>query len=685
MRKLICLTVALMLLSAAAAPASAESGDSKGLEKAVGIVKRTVSIPADFSDFQYSSYGQEVAGGDVTVWCLQWGKTDGSAYISANVNDLGNLLNYKHYVDKEEDGLAKVTREVGQKGADAFLLKAMPGLSKDMRLVNEKQDSATTWGLMYTYQLYVEDIPAPFIQAQVRINKYTGEVESFDGLDAGQKIPQFPSEKPAYSLEEAARLYSEKIPAKLGYYCYFDSQKKTLSTFAAYAMIAGGSKVIDALTGEVKDVYRGDQMEKAGAESVSNADTDGGSAGSLTPEEQAAVDKVSGLISKEKAEGILRDTVEGIDGSQKVTRSYLGRDRVESDRYYWSVSFDKASGVVDAKTGEVLSFSTYKGANGKAELTREEAEKKATVFAEKTSGTKWKKTLLSHSEGTNPPYGKEDEDVSSYRFQFERQENGIGVNGNGLYVTVDARNGKILSYNNTWYESAAFPSIEKAMGSGDAFQKFNEAGKLRLTYAMTEQDKVSLVFAFENPVTPYFIDPITGAQIGRNGKAYLSGYLPEYDDIEGHWASKTVKALLQNGYYLEGQSFKPDVKITQQDFLRFLYSPSWKESDDQDAFYKMLERNKIILPGEKSPDKLIARQEAAKYMVRYLGFDALAQKSSIFKDVFSDKVRDGYKGYAAICYGLNIMKGDINGKFNGMEGMTRAEAACALYQLLELK
>jgi hypothetical protein len=142
--------------------------------------------------------------------------------------------------------------------------------------------------------------------------------------------------------------------------------------------------------------------------------------------------------------------------------------------------------------------------------------------------------------------------------------------------------------------------------------------------------------------------------------------------------------LVQNGYYLAGDQFHPDQKITQLSFFRYLYSNQYNGVSDDD-FYNALESMDILKKTEAAPASILTRQDAAKFMVRYLGLEKAAEHPAIFKSVFKDNIAASYQGYAALVNGLNIMKGDLNGRFNGTQQMTNGQAAVAIYQLLQVK
>ena len=125
------------------------------------------------------------------------------------------------------------------------------------------------------------------------------------------------------------------------------------------------------------------------------------------------------------------------------------------------------------------------------------------------------------------------------------------------------------------------------------------------------------------------------------------------------------------------------MKMTQSSFLRYLYSPMQAYYDDEE-FYEILIRDNIVKEEEKAPNAELTRQDAAKFAVRYLGQGKSGEHPEIFVNPFRDTVNYEYRGYVAICYGLGIMKGDTNGRFNGIKVLTNAEAAATIYNALQV-
>ena len=333
----------------------------------------------------------------------------------------------------------------------------------------------------------------------------------------------------------------------------------------------------------------------------------------------------------------------------------------------------------------MVSFSLYtdKSGKGSASLTEASAKVKAETFLKKIAPEKFAESRFYESPGY-VVYKPMINDVTDYSFNYYRQVNGIDVIDNGFRVTVNKASGMITQYNCTWYDSVEFPAIDNVISEDAAFDYLNGWGELSLMYAKVNEGETALVYDFSNSDGNSLIDPFTGARLGYDGKPYKDRSVPEYTDISGHWAEATIKKLLENGYYLEGEKFNPGQKITQIGFLRYLYSPTQSYYSDED-FYKMLISDKVVKEGEKAPQAELTRQDAAKFTVRFLGQGKAAEHPEIFVNPFKDNISNGYKGYAAICYGLKIMQGDKNGRFNGTNTVTNAEAATIIYNALQVK
>lgn len=700
MKKILSILVAVTLVLTASIPAIAAETDSKGLEQAILQVKNVVTIPEDFKEFQYSSSQYKENDKTVSVWYLNWDKEDYAGSISATVVDGGYLINYSYYIDKQNEGLGTVTRAAGQKAAEDFLAKARPDIAADMKLM-ENDGSYNTDSHYYRYRLYKNDTVVSFVEADIYVDKHSGKVRDFGFQGYNDSYTDLPSTEGVISPEEGIKAYLDKIGVDLNYHAYYDYSKKTLTVFPAYSVTDTG-KAIDAKTGEAVTLYGNYGLYPLGgygAGAKDEAATENGA--QLTKEEIEAIENVSGLITKEKAESIIRSTVPGIKSSMKLTSSNLSRSYAEKDKYQWEIGFDEAYATVNAKTGELISFYLYTedSREGRASLTEAEAKEKAESFLKKVAPEKFEQLRFYENPGYQLYRSYDgDQEVTDYSFNYYRQVNGIDFVDNSFSVTVNKDSGLIVDYSSNWYDSAEFPALDDIMPEAEALDYINKIGKLILMYSKISDSEISgirgadladkvepaLVYNFINDAG-FLLNPFSGVRIGNDGEPEKDTSIPVYEDIKGHWAEATINKLLDNGYYLpEVEVFSPKAEISQITFLRYLYSPRQANYTDEE-FYKMLVRNKIVKEEEKEPLEIITREDAAKFVVRYLDQGKTAEHPEIFVNPFKDRVSDEYKGYAAIAYGLGIMKGDTNGRFNGSKAVTNAEAAVIIYNTLQVK
>lgn len=538
----------------------------------------------------------------------------------------------------------------------------------------------------YKYRMYHNDAIVGFMDVSIEVDKFTGEVVGFNFMGVGEDVSKLPSTDGVIGIEAAQKAYLEEINVDLNYYSNFDYESRVLRIFPAYSPSDDTSKAIDAKTGKAialyNDVYYGRDM--GGMGSSAKAMDSAVNESALIKEELAAVEGIANLITKDKAEKVLRDQVPGITSDMKVTNTSLSKSYAQPEKYLWEIGFDGAYGVVNAKTGELVSFYIYQDdtRKGNVNLSEAKAKEKAESFMKKVSPDKFSKSRYYESP-VNIPY-RQTEDVTDYSFNYYRQVNGIDFIGNGFTVIVNKASGLITHYDCSWYDDVSFPAIENIITNKDAFTLFNETGKMTLMYKKVNNGGIGLVYDFADTSKSYLVDPFNSSRIGWDGKPYRETSIPVYNDIKGHWAEATINKLLENGYYRAVEKFEPNKSISQLDFLRYLYSPIQSYYDD-DEFYKMLVRDKIVKEEEKAPNAQITRQDASKFTIRFLGQGKSAEHPEIFKNPFKDNVDETYKGYAAISYGLKVMQGDKYGRFNGTKHVTNAEAATIIYNALQVK
>ena len=691
------------LLMMPAASFAAED-DSAGLEEAIKAVRSIIEVPEERSEFSY--YLNSSVDG-YKVWMLEWTDNE-SGYTNVAVDSEGTISEYGSYDwSRENQGLGSVSLSEGLKIAESFMETVLPeGLRGEYRLESQYSGFGS---LEYSFRFYANDIPINFVNASVSIDKFTGEVRNYS-LDAGKEERKLAEEliagekgKPVLSFEEAKAAFLEQVGIDLAYHTSYDYEENTRSreVFAGYSLNSKGLYV-DAATGDIVSRYYAYRFGGAGStakneaasfvtEDAAAAEEDGGYR--LSPEEQAKVDKLEGALSQSEAAAEIVRQVPGISKDDLVRSSSIRQDYFDKEKYTISVRFDNATASIDAFTGDLWNFNifNYESSNTGG-INKDKAKAAAEKYIKGLAGDKFSEVEYNDGSKDGPilfrsENAKEDPTYQPYAYyiSYDRIVNGIRYDENGFHATVNRKDGEIVSYSKEWFDDVEFPDVSKAAGASKAFDTFNKEGSFKLMYQITAEDKATLVYGWDGVKGAYV--SLDGSELlNYAGKPYTEAaeQLAAYDDVEGRWYEDVANKLLDNGYFItEGEkSFNGNAKISQLDFLHFLYTRERGYYSSDDEFYKYVVRD-IVKEEERNPSAELTRADAAKFIVRYLGLEKAGALSGIFaKDLYTDKVPEGYEGYAALAKGLGIMQGDTLGAFNGANTITRAEAAVVIYNAL---
>ncbi|QHI72778.1 S-layer homology domain-containing protein [Aminipila terrae] len=668
-------TLLISTVSAAGAvSAFAGTSDSKQLTDAIAAVKKVIDIPESMSEFSY--YYDEDQDSSSLIH-LNWADTDHTSNASATVTNNGMITSFYCYTPEfQPNGLAKTTEAQAQKVAGDYLQKLLPDSAGKFR-PEDNTNNAYGGDFTFTYRMYINDIPCDFIYASIGINKSTGKLSTYN-LNADLKdlsIKDYPSKDKAITKPEAKKVYLAELGPKLKYLSDYNYTKKALKVFAAYET-DGLNRAIDANTGKIIKLYQDYEiyryMDKAKKETMNAAAGTGEI--KFTEEELKEIQRTQNLLDKNQADKIARDMISSI-GSQKLQSSSLREDWGPNQEYMWNLNYEKDYVTLDAKTGTLVGFTHSTDNDSKNDIGLDKAKNIAEGYLDAVCSDKKSQVVWTNESAMDSKYG-------DYNFIYTRQVNGVDFDDNTIAVTVDKANGQVVSYSRNWYDKVTFPKLDGAMAKEKVFDVADGFGNFGLIYKKDLDGKIVLVYDFQKNGT-YIIDAFKGIRLDNTGSVYKdSDDSKDYTDIAGNWAEKTIKELKLNGYYLEGDKFAPKAATTQLEFFKYLYSPEQSYYKDNEDFYKMLVDSKIITKSEINANACITRQEAAKYICRYLGVDKLAKESSVFKNMYSDKINNSYVGYASAAYALGIMKGDAKGRFNGSNTLTHAETAVVLYNTL---
>lgn len=671
MKKILSWIIVPALIFVSVAPTYGAQSDSKDLESAILVVKNLVTIEESFSNFTYSTWEGDMGSGDKgnKMWSLNWSQPKFTKSIYAVVDSNGLLRNYNRYEDGNySQSFGSLSKKEGETIALSFLNKVLPKKFADIRFSDYYGYGNVK---SYTFDLYINDVKIDFIHMTVGVNSDTQQVMDYSSENLGyiNKV-NFPSPGKTISLDEGKAAYLDSIGIELAYRIYNDYEKQQAKPFLSYSL-PSQNWGIDALTGKPVE-YNYYSMYEGGEggmrESGGIVDSD-----SLSPIEQKAVSAVEGLLSQETAAGLLKKSVTALSNVGNLDYVSLSKD-IFSDQYVWYLSYEKGGGSIDAMTGEVISFSLYTDYNSKTkgvsfELAKTAAEKMiATLSPEKGKNVVYNDFVSSYGDN-----------FDAYYLTFTRQEGNLPVIDNNITVTVTKGDGKVVSYYTNWNKDINFPQVGDIISEEEAFVEFNNHSGFDLTYILVDE-KPLLAYTFTDIIS-YQINPTNGGLIDYAGKPYRDNKFDGYSDIKGKWYEGVVTTLLENGYYLEGDTFGGNKTISQKEFFRYLYSKDNNYMDDEELYW-MLEQNGILESDEINPDGLLLRQDAAKFAVRYLGLEKAGEHYKIYRNVFRDYIKPEYRGYTALAQALGIIEGNSSNRFLPTKVSTRAEAAVMIFRII---
>lgn len=703
MKKLIAFLLAVMLIIPTALWADTTD---KELANLIALVKEKIDVPSELTEFRYSVNAQNEGTREIS-YTLSW---EDKAYKLGNlqitVEKNGNIISYsKNIYDNTYSILAKVSYEEGLKKAKTFLNKVVGDNAKDLKL-QEAVSTDQSNNYVYTFNHYVNGVKVFNEAASVYVNKQTGEVISFYGIPTYKGTYSTPDAK--ISLEKAKENYLRNIGVTLWHSLYSNYETRSVSSFPVYEISNGQNKGIDAVTGQIIIPHRDYFYGGFATAEMAEGKADGGSRG-LTPQEEAAVEETKGLLTQKEALSagakyfpkLLKASVQSASLYKSTyDNQYIWHINLQSaDTAEAGVSAEKiklmiAAGdtkilppegglnmnlSVDAKTGEVLSYNSYNNYENKESTVSADAVKgKVEAFLKTIAKDKFALTEYYVEEAYSGPIPMDVSKSEPYKtYYYRRVVNGVPVKGNGLRVTYDTVHNEVTSYSNEWTQ-VAFKDVKKVI---DKKKIIDQIG-LELMYI--NKDEKTRVLAYAHPESYMSFDPYKGIRVNSyDGKPINQPVPVIYGDIAGHPKEAIIKKLYDSGIYLSGTSFKPDMPITQVDFLRFVLKAAGDNISEEDLYSQAVNRG-ILGEKEKNKDLLMTREQSVKYMINSTNYKEIAKLSDIYQYPFKDEkeLTAGLKGYVTLAYGLKLIEKDKTNLFNPQDKLTRAEAAQMVYNML---
>ncbi|MDF2538194.1 MAG: hypothetical protein K0S76_1215 [Herbinix sp.] len=693
--------------------------DTKALESAIKAVKAKITIPADYSEFDYYFYNTTSYAD--SYWSLSWRNPGTGSQIRVNCDQDNHIVSYSKYDynDYNNSSIPVYLKKELQGKANDFIKQIAPSITSKLEFVEATYDGIYSGNYQYRYTRKENGVIFPDNSVSVTVNSVTGEVRSASINWLYDTV--VPTAEVKLTKDEAAKLIKENMKMNLvyrsNYYRIMENGEYVQKAYLVYEPSRFYISV-DAKTGEVY-LTRNEWVELPsdmnGTKGADEAEAEAAAGEQqLTEEEIKKIEELKNLISKEEAiNAVLNNKYLYIDKSLKaytatLSKSYGSKD---ADNYIWNVNLSDpreidytkekdfyrgyASAQVDAKTGKILSFhasikSQYDEVTGKwnsvkIPYDREEGRVLLEKFLDSQVKTRFTNSKLVESNNDYIVYYKEDSTpvYGGYYYQYNRVNEGIEYPYNGIYGSVDGVTGKIYSFNCNWNDNVVFESPKNAMSAEKALEKYLSKEGFELKYeinvietydpnvikddvyvdyseAVTVDYEIRLVYRPD--INPYYISPFSGDQLNYNGEVYKEEKPYAYLDIPDTEEYREIRLLTDMNIGFEGEYFNPNSKITVSEFDELMQKIGYGYGYSTGSSVKS--------------DKFITNEELAYSFISKLGLGKMAALEGIYKTGFLDEydINPNYIGAVALAKALGLMEGTNMSLFYPKNEVSRKDA-----------
>lgn len=724
MKKLLSLIMTgLFLLVSSPLPLAAQTPEDE-LAAVTQKVKDRLHLGDQYTQFQ-GEVQEDVMG---RYWNLSWSNEAGDT-LRIQADSQGKIMQYDRILSEENtmryDGtfapaFPKLSPEEARKTTQDFLNIVLEGPEETFAFAETGIPAESRSGGNYYFYgtIRLNGLSSP-IQASISVSGLDKQVRSFDRGDSRTRyLGGIPSAKPAASQIDAAALLMDTLKLKIEYVLEKDPATGKDKAFLRYLPVYSGNNMVDAQTGQLIDIdalYR--DMNENPSGSTMEAAADLGKGGGLTPQEQAGIEKIAGILDSKVLDSKVRAMTElGLEGYTMADARYYYYK--EEDRYTCSLTYAKPEGEgeslrirrkyaqVDAKTGVLESFSTsgwYEdGTEKSASITEAEALSKAQAFLSKYFNEHYAQMKLYSSDDLVRIMPLARSGGEDYSFTFAQRKNGYFFPNNAYYVSIDSVSGTINSFSGN-YREVEFDSADGLVSMAKAVDRYFKTQETTLAYlqvpkkldlsspemkpyvewGLTYLYELRLGYSLTSEKLPWAIDAKTGEPLFSPdyGRQKLT-----YEDLSGDTAE--ILKLAEYGIGYAGGSFRQAKTLTQLDMVALLVSADGYLYDPSDAeslkyLYERAYQLGILKRAQREDGRQITRMELAKTVLTMAGYDKTAELPGIFTCSYADKasIAPADFGYAAIAQGLGLVK-PADGYFQPQALATRQQAAVMLFNFM---
>ncbi|MBD5118258.1 MAG: S-layer homology domain-containing protein [Clostridiales bacterium] len=723
-KRILSLMLAPILLFSMAVPGfAAESSDSAARLAAVTKkVKNALALDTE----RYKEFGGQLTEGELApTWRLSWSGEDGSLEIAAS--ESGSIISYYRYDNDETWDSAPLSLPKSDpaeaKDAAAAFLKQVLGSGETVDLeAADKTNSLRQTRYYFRGTLLLNGCPSPLsFSLSVRASDYAVVQFRRDSLETGY-IGTVPAANFHMTQSSAEPLLRDTLSLRLEY--VIDEGQKTAvlrylpnSIHNFYVDDASG-KLVD-LTKLYEELGQDDKLTSAVADAAAPSPAGAESNGGLTQAEQLGADKLKGTLGKEALDQKAKAISQLGLGSYTLASVSYQEDELVKDapviiaRLSYAKRVDESTlyrwVTLNAKTGELIAVHSSRlwDENETKKVDENTARKTAEAFL--TAQQKERFSLCAPYTG-DPASQRENGRYGVWSFQYARQENGYFFPTDQFVIEIDAIDGSVSSYSQSWTEDVRFDSPDGIISAEQAVNAYFKTFQITKGYVAVPQ-KLDLSDPDYAPLAEMGYRALNSLKLGWQLTAldkYVTGIDAktgqpvsqaaeesnplQYSDLAGSQAKNAAEKLAEYGIGYAGGKFRPDQKLTQLDFVILLAStqgllidPDNLADGNADRAYRTAYNIGALQRADRDDSRILSRIDVIKILLDAGGYGTAAQLRGIYRTDFSDQadIPDSLLGYAALAQALKVAQGDSAGRLNPNRSATREDAAILLLAFMQ--
>ena len=605
-RRLLSLTLVLVLICSLTVPAAAAQSADERLASVTAQVKKTLGLNTEeYTEF-YGDLAEEILA---PSWYLEWNGENGS--LSISTTEEGKILSYRLYRNNTVSNSGTFApsfpagdQDSAKAAAQAFLNKVLTrgeSVTMEARVVRL---NTTTY--RFGGEILLNGLPAGLTYS-ISVNCEDNAITSFSRDDInGRIMGGIPSATAKATQQTARTALRGTLALRLEYVLPENGSKQAV---LRYLPEYGDEYFVDAATGKLfnlTELAKAVEEEGMAGGAINSAMKDEAAAEApeaeapLSKAEQQGADKLNGVLDRDALDAKARAISALCLSSYTLSSADYTVARESDDNADVEVTATLRYGrqvngtswrrtvTLDAKTGKLMNvYSSARMPDEPVDRKVDTAAAKdaASAFLNAQCGTQFGKCDLYDSINAL------DHDTRiSHSFTYAQKVNGYFFPGNMISVGVDTTDGSISSYSNSFDDAVTFDSAAGILTMDQAIDAWLDTYEVRLAYirvpaaidyskpeykplmdyGISYLYKLTLGYALNRENYLLGIDAKTGKAVAPDWGTTDEGL--SYSDIAGHWAQSKIEKLAQFGVGYTGDKFSPNAVLTQIDLIALLAS-----------------------------------------------------------------------------------------------------------------